>query len=292
MQTCLLPGGYIDPDGYLHREIVLRPLTGREEELLASQSNLSSAKKVTVLLSQCLQRIGSIAPVTETITRLLTVGDRHYALLQLRALTFGDKVEASIPCPWPDCGKQVDIDFLISQLPIRSTAIQPVYTLVFSPEAMVGIESVEFRLPNGADQEIVSPRLAHNEAEALTLLLCRCIHRLGEVVTPSAELIQTLSPLARLEIEKHMESMMPTVELTMGANCPECGRDFTVPFDIQDFFFGELRISEDLLRREVHYLAYHYHWSEQEILSLPRDKRRAYIEILAEEIERLNDAME
>jgi hypothetical protein len=46
-----------------------------------------------------------------------------------------------------------------------------------------------------------------------------------------------------------------------------------------------------MLYRQVHYLAYHYHWSEHEILEMPRDKRLAYIEILADEIERLNNAL-
>jgi hypothetical protein len=80
----------------------------------------------------------------------------------------------------------------------------------------------------------------------------------------------------------------PRVELTMEAQCPECGREFAVPFDPQEFFFGELRTSRDLLYREVHYLAYHYHWGEQEIMAMPRDKRRRYIAVLADELEKLN----
>ena len=88
-----------------------------------------------------------------------------------------------------------------------------------------------------------------------------------------------------------MEKIAPLVDLTMEAGCPECRRNFILPFNLQDFFFGELRISQDLLFREVHYLAYHYHWSEGEILQMPRDKRRKYIEILADEIEQLNNAI-
>ena len=33
--TFLLPGGYVDEQGVLHREVDLAPLSGREEELLA-----------------------------------------------------------------------------------------------------------------------------------------------------------------------------------------------------------------------------------------------------------------
>ena len=47
-----------------------------------------------------------------------------------------------------------------------------------------------------------------------------------------------------------------------------------VPFDLHRFFFGELRTDSDLLYRQVHYLAYHYHWGESEIMAMPRDKRQ------------------
>ena len=54
----------------------------------------------------------------------------------------------------------------------------------------------------------------------------------------------------------------------MEATCADCGREFSAPFDLQRFFFGELRLTGDFLYREVHYLAYHYHWSEREIMAM------------------------
>src|ERR1035438_176521 len=45
----------------------------------------------------------------------------------------------------------------------------------------------------------------------------------------------------------------------------------------------------ELLYRQVHYLAYHYHWAEPEIMAMPRIKRQKYIELLAGETERVND---
>ena len=87
-----------------------------------------------------------------------------------------------------------------------------------------------------------------------------------------------------------MQTVAPQVDLVMEAVCAECGREFDAPFDLQDFFFGELRVTSDLLRREVHYLAFHYHWSEHEIMEMPRDRRSRYIAVLAEEIERINDS--
>jgi hypothetical protein len=130
----------------------------------------------------------------------------------------------------------------------------------------------------------------HNESSALNALLARCLQSVGDApVTP--ELIERLSPAARLEIEREIERVAPGLELTLEVKCSECGRAFGVPFDVQDFLLGEARGSRDLLMREIHYLAYHYHWSEAEILSMPRDRRRGYIEILGEELQRVNDAV-
>jgi len=38
------------------------------------------------------------------------------------------------------------------------------------------------------------------------------------------------------------------------------------------------------LYRDVHYLALHYHWSEDEIMSMTISKRKRYIEILEDEL--------
>jgi hypothetical protein len=88
-----------------------------------------------------------------------------------------------------------------------------------------------------------------------------------------------------------MKEAAPQVDLNLAAHCPECDREFIVPFDLQGFFLAECQTSRDLLSREVHYLAYHYHWSEQEILALAREKRRKYIAILAEELRRVSHAI-
>lgn len=292
-----LPGGYVDDNGRLQREVGLAPLSGREEEFLAAQRAPAGAVLVTALLSRCVSRIGTVSPVSEDVARRLLVADRQYLLLKLREATFGDQVQATVQCPWADCGKKVDIDFSLADIPVRETEDKgPLYTRELSAEATLRSEGgeeyreVTFRLPDGEDQERVAPLVGENEPGALALLLARCIHSIGPVQNPGPELIGRLPPLARLEIERQMEIVAPQVDLTLEANCPECGREFALPFDLQEFFFAELRASCDLLYREVHYLAYHYHWSEQEIMAMPRDKRRKYIAVLADELERFTHA--
>jgi len=291
----VLPGGLVDGAGTVHTEIELRALTGREEELLVGGRQAESASLITTLLGRCVQRVGAIAPVGEEVARGLLVADRQYALLKLREATFGEQVRANVPCPWPDCGTRVAISFSTNDVPIEAAIDKgPTYTVVLSPEAMEAADEAErtisFRLPNGGDQEVLSPLLVENEARALTGLLGRCLLRIGRDAQPDAETIARLSPRARAEIEQQMERVAPHVDLLMEATCVECGRAFSAPFDLQRFFFGELRTSGDLLYREVHYLAFHYHWSEREIMEMTRERRRRYIDVLADEIERLNES--
>lgn len=293
-----LPGGYVDEAGVVHRSVELVPLSGRQEEFLADSENPASAVSVTTILSDCIQRIGTISPVSREIIRSLLVADRQYLLLKLREVTFGHRVQVTISCPWQDCNKRIDIDFSIQDIPvIESDNKGPTHKMKLSPEAaFIGDDGkryreVIFRLPNGGDQEIISPLVYENETEASAMLLERCVQSIGPLKCPRNKLISRLSPIGRMEIERQMEMVAPRVELTMEGDCPECGREFEVPFDLQSFLFGELRLSKDLLYREVHYLAYHYHWSERDIMDMPRDKRRKYIEILADEIERLNNAV-
>ena len=293
-----LPGGYVDDGGALHREVELTPLSGREEELLAERTNRGGAGLVTAILSRCVCRLGAISPVKAAVARRLLVADRQYLLLKLRQVTFGDQVQATILCPWSGCGQRVDIDFSLQDVPIRESPQQAaLYPFELSPEAAYQdargevYRTVSCRLPNGEDQEAVSPLAADDEARASLRLLGRCIQSIGPWRQPGEDLVSRLSPLARTEIERGMEALAPKIDSTLEVQCCECGRAFAVPFDLQALFFSELRTSRELLYREVHYLAYHYHWSEHEIMAMPRDKRRRYIEVLTDEIHRLNYAV-
>jgi hypothetical protein len=293
--TGVLPGGYWDSAGVLHREFELSVLTGRDEELLAQTNRAEHASVVSAVLSRTVRRLGDISPVSEDIARQLLVADRQYLLLKLRQCTFGDMVRANLFCPWADCGRRVSMEFRIDDLPVEEADERaPFYTLTlsscaFGEEGDTSQREISFRLPNGADQEAVSPMLAGNEAEALSLLLARTIQRIGPLPSPGLAQVAAPSSAARKEIEAEMERVAPKVELNIETACPECARAFLVPFDLERFFFGELRTDLDLLYRQVHYLAYHYHWSEPEIMAMAGNKRHKYIELLADEIERLND---
>ncbi len=265
-----LPGGLV-VNGQTLRTAELRPLTGREEDWLAHHAGVPSALAVTHLLASCLVRVGHLEPSRELAGKLL-VGDRDFLMLQLRRLTLGDGVQAVVECP--ACDAKADVGFNVSGVPVEprpQTAAE--YTLE-APAGEATARTVRFRLPSGADQEAVLHLSVDAAAEAL---LDRCLLDGGG---------RPLEPAERAAVIAEMERLAPKVDLELDVRCPECTHSFLLPFDTTVFFFREMRLTGRQLLREMHLLALYYHWSEAEILSLGRSRRRAYLELLSETLRR------
>jgi hypothetical protein len=295
--TCTLPAGYIDQENRRYRQVHLQPFTGEVEALVADLPD--GPALVSQILALSIAAIGP-HPGSVDLARQLLVADRQFLLLQLRAATYGERVGAVLHCTQPRCGHKMDIDFSISDIPVTTVAdVHTIYQAELSAEATAALggnlgpkeRTISFRLPNGEDQEALVPLLRTGRAtEAATLLLQRCIQHLGSIAAPTVDLLTTLPDAVCAEIETAMATAAPRVELTMEGHCPECRQAFAVPFDLEAFVLQELRTSLDALTREVHYLAYHYHWSEREIMQMPRAKRHRYLHILSEEMEKVRYA--
>ena len=294
-----LPGGLITPEGLREREYELHAMTGRDEEVLAENSR-SSAETVTEILTRCLKKVGNINQVDQELIRSLLVVDRQYLMMRARQLSFGDRVDAVVQCVNPDCRKRMDIDFNLSDVPITPCEVKGEYLfkksdVLESKEAdgdSIPWNELRFRLPSGEDQERLNLAKCDNEVDAVCMLLEQCIVSTDCGEKPDLQAIKSWPVSLRREIEDTMEKLAPNLELTMDLKCPECGTEFEVPFAIQDFFLKEVRANVKVLHREVHQLAFHYHWGEDEIMSMPRQRRQNYVGLLNEEIERINESIQ
>jgi hypothetical protein len=250
---------------------------------------------VTALLSRCLKRIGALETINAALVGNLLVGDRDFLIIKLREITFGQRIEAVLYCPNAACAKPLDVTFSLGDVPVANkTMTQRFFTmpLPLPPASEVGEENepviVEFRLPTGADQEALVADFNADATRAVRQLLARCVSRIGRATHIDETVIAALPASAHEAIEKKMQQLAPQVELEMTAVCPECQTPFVTPFDFAAFFWGEAKGNLSQLEREVHFLAWHYHWPEPAILSMMRPKRRRYVELLQEEIARFN----
>lgn len=268
--------------GRCYREARLRPLTGHDEVFLwETEGTLSLARRTSILLARCLTHLGTVQTATPEETAGLSVGDREALVLHLRRLTFGNRMACLLNCPSPGCGKQLDLDLQVTDL-LLPPCPRPkqLYEKTFKLNG--SRIRARFRLPVGADQEAVA-RLATTDAvRAGEEIFRRCVVRLRRRGEKKLLSLQEYARALTAQVGRAMAELDPQAELILNLTCPECSSAFSAPLDAAGFFFRELGNGLNRLYREVHLLAYHYHWSESEILSLTSRKRRLYLDLLSE----------
>lgn len=279
-ENVVLLGGHVDDDGLVHDDVELSPLTGYEEyELGNVRAGTCAATISTWVLSQCVKRVGAIRCVDESLIRSLLVGDRDYLIIKLRSLSFGSRVDCVFRCTDSQCGALMDVTFNLDEIEFECKPITQRYFEVQIPTAAEPGSDykklIQLRLPNGGDQETLATWM-DDEAVAVEELLKRCARGSDDLEVRSSE------------IDKWMHRLAPHAELDIEAECPECGRAFNHNVDVAKLFLDDLAAGLSNLERDVHVLAWHYHWSEAEILSMPRPKRRRYVMFVEKEIDRLN----
>lgn len=275
-----LPRGVLDGD-QRHRTLMLRPLAGREEELLAGlPAGVSAAERVTVLLARCLERVGMVAPDVDDVRRL-TTGDREALLLHLRRVTVGDRIDCVVSCPHEGCGEPVDVELSAGGL------LLPPYDEVVEWREETFRDGdrpvpVRFRLPTGADQEAVAELARRDAPSAARRLLARCI----EPARDGGDPVAALGEEGMAALSARMADLDPQAELRLRMDCPACGSEIETLFDTAAFLFAEMAAAGHRLYEEVHALAWYYHWSEGDILDLTAGRRRRYLDLIAASLER------
>jgi hypothetical protein len=263
-----LPGG---------RWAAIRPLCGHDERALVGPSGLLA----TELLDRVLVEMPGTT-VTPGRAWELAVCDRDRLLAAVYTQTFSDRIETDVPCL--ECSKGAQVGFSLAewiagQQPdeagreLRGIVAGPDESCFYTLD-----DGVRFRLPTGLDQR----ELAGLELErARALLLGRCV--LADAHSSHAHTVGDLGPETRAKIEAAIEYLGPTIDDQFTVECQECHASREVRFDIQQYLLRALEHERRYLTREIHYLACSYGWSLTEILDLPRDERRAFVELVVAE---------
>jgi hypothetical protein len=276
-----IPGGYCANGGHW-REVHVRPLTGADHLFLTEECDgLLPAQWVTEALTRCITRLGPHEPVTREAVRSLTVGDREALLLHLRRLTSGNRLRCLFACPAPECQEnlEVEVDVADLLLPPYGEPMQEHELTVTQEDGVATV--VRFRLPTGADQEATAVGVHTDVAAAVDLLLRQCVQ---STTCADGNPVDTLPEALAEQLSGRMAELDPQAEITLHLTCPVCSATFSAIFDTASYFMQELKAGMHHLYREVHLLAYHYHWSATEILGMSAAKRRKFLRLLEEEL--------
>lgn len=194
----------------------------------------------------------------------LSVTDADALLLVLRRTLGGDWLRADVVCPAPSCGERIEIGFSVTDYLAHGEPGPDAGVLSLGADGWFALEGtdVTFRLPCCQDVVELADR-----ADAGAELVRRCVRPAG-----------IAAPLLR-RVEDAMEALAPSLSRELEAACPECGHGFLVDFDVQRYCAVELRRRALSVFEDVGAIAARFHWSEAEILALPRERRLRYAEL-------------
>lgn len=216
---------------------------------------------VTQLLRTAVAAIGPY-PVKTDMVRALCEGDRKHLLVCLCMLLKGDTCWLQHTCR--SCSELYDIPVNLNELPVK-----PAGDLFPFAKTMVRGKQVIIRIPTGGDLEAVAGMTVDDAVEFLM--------ENSVIETPDFN-IKECGVLDLESIHAAIEQEAPDVGTRIQTRCPSCDAEEIVEMDL----WHVLRqgVHRGGILHDVHMLASHYHWSENDILSLTRAKRQVYLKLI------------
>lgn len=202
----------------------------------------------------------------------LSVGQRDAFLLALREATFGSQFAGFAQCS--HCQERLEFTFDASHVRVGSAPLE-----ALAQEHQLHIEDyvVHVRLPSSADLAAIAS--CRDVASAQDLLIARCIPHVflhGDEVARETLLEPVLASIGTQIVE-----LDPQAEMDIVLQCPACGEQWSVGFDIVAFLWSEILTYAKRLLRDVHTLALAYGWHEEDIFAMSAVRRQLYLEMVS-----------
>lgn len=250
-----LPGG-IRVNGIRHQDAWLRPMSGTIELALAElrDAGLRFPVFTSHFLHVAVDRIGPVACSLDVV-RSLSVADRLLLLARISIAFQGPVIWLNKTCS--QCRERFDLPLNWNELPMQA-----------GPESYPFIQSelngfsAQLRVLNGAVEEQLAESVDDTSAHRIILK-----HVVGKQRVPRTVTVA--------QIEAILEEHSPSVAEELETACPYCDAVQKLKID----FSAGLMAGTSILE-EIHLMAKHYHWSEEQITALPRQRRQKYLEMI------------
>lgn len=236
----------------------VRPLLGSELKAVAQPSALRNGDSIVIMLRSCFVEVtdpGPYSHLEEGATRVdwdrLLSGDRFDAIVQLRALTFGDEYDCRIHCA--SCKAAYDWTIPLGELPRRELPkasrdqLRTVGNRFEVPGP--GGETITFRLGVGKDERLaVKLRKqqggAWNEIDAMMMQILEVEGR-GTIESARPKILSYLEGMTWPDVMETFKAMQDAdggIETDVETKCTQCGweQENKLPFDA-DFFTRKRR---------------------------------------------------
>jgi hypothetical protein len=188
----------------------------------------------------------------------LPLAERNRLLLELRAITFGHKVEGFAVCE--HCGAQ--LEFVVDA---REIAAQ-----ISPAEPQTWIErDRELCMRPANTSDVLACMAAKDESDAHWILLSRTTGWNDESNAESLE-----------DLMRRFDAINSSSEIQLALRCAGCRETCKLDLDIARFLDRETEIAARRLFTDIHRLATAYGWSEQSIAEMSSRRRANYLAML------------
>lgn len=255
-------------------DLALRPFGLFEGDLDVDFTTPRSIQTGIQIL-QCCTRDKKGQVLDQTFFWALPISKRIECLLTLVRLCDIAQLPVLLTCSNETCRRQMELEISLDELlsvPQQANTTDPL-------TIKVGGESMHIRKPTGRDQLEWQTRSFPNADFAIramiqTLLIEHDSNTSDEECPIPEDWIPILS--------ESMEGYDPLISFHVVAVCPYCDEEGKYELDLEALSLRELHQAQQKLLQSVHRLAGHYHWSEQQILSLPPWRRTRYLALIEE----------
>ena len=260
--SIMLPGG-LWMDGRLARRAELRPLDGWIEEAMCELHAGAGIFPALIdrVVSLALVRLDGCEVEAAQVAPQLCVADRQALVL---ALSRQIQAQPWLTAECPACEQRFDLPLALDSLPCSPAG--PGY-----PRASVQVagQTVELRMPTGADQAAI---VKLSPGQAVRVLLQRCVVTV-DGKPPADDWVLALGSDELQALDAALDQAAPQWAGEIDTFCPDCGQAVRLRFNPLSL----VELDGDELLLEVCALARRCHWSEADIMAMPRTRRRRYL---------------
>jgi len=213
-----------------------RSLTGKESKILSDKDLAKSGLFLDKILEACTVSVMDFGPYqsSEKLNwRQALLGDRFYALLQIRILSLGADYCFKLQCQEEACRERFDYGLNLNDLPVKRLSDVD-RTAFASGNEFITVDCngrmVTYRLPIGQDELLAAKSTNTFDSAFIQSLLQRIVSIEG--VDDKRKYLEDMGWGDLLQLLEAFDEHNCGVETDFSAECPKCGaiQDVRLPF--------------------------------------------------------------
>ena len=232
----MLPRGLFY-EGAWKRKLILKELTGQDEEALAKTRDPADFFDIVVALG--VERLGDLEmdefSQSERVAMFqqLLIGERDQIFLGVLRATFGDERTLGYTCTL--CGSKQELILSLTD-DFKAKQIDDLTTDTHTMSTSKG-EVIEYRLATGADQADALSKKGATQAEQNSIVLSRVITAVdGKDVFDAMVFVRRMGIRDRQALLEDLVAKQPSIDLEVTTDCSSCGGSQTLSLGWADLF--------------------------------------------------------